>query len=1784
MGVNNGTMIVDGDGTRHSYKGSITIFNWGTRGVLHTTDGSFIDYKYESGVGGAPTWAEARLSNGTYILYGAKSGDLHPTFIQDADGNFVNITYVNNVGPRIQTIQDTLGRAVTFHYDANNLLTAITGPGYNGGPTRTLVRFHYRQISLGMSGAFNGLTPIARDPNPWVIDAIYYPGTGTGYWFGDSDSYSSYGMLAKVVQQRGMGFSAASLNEQGTVTQGTITRRDTYNYPLTPDGTLLDAPTYTSVTQEWTRDGTNFDSAATGYEVHQTSDPRTTTITLPNGTKSKQYSYNYSSLPETNPLKALDGLAFRDETYVTPTTILQSSTSTWEKGVYDTPRPLRLEKTNERGQMIATEFSYGSSYNQVIEARDYDYGGALLRATRTQYENNATYTGGCNSFGCFGRHIFSLPLIVEIFAGDNVTRVSRTEYQYDGQPLTATPNVVMHNQASNPHADAEGFCFWMQDPNDPDCWGSCSPEFMNCDGNCSEIYNCPYDPSTDYRGKVTQVTTYVNASNLTGAMVETRRYDVTGNMVKATTSCCEQTSLGYTVNTQYAYLESKTRGSATDPFAQVTTSAIYDFNTGLTTFAKDANDRQSQNDFDPATLRVIFAKLPTGAHTHYSYNDSVMQVTTTTYSEPHVVNETAIADQNIKLFNGNGQVRQEKARGPDSGQQQTWDAVDTIYNNMGQIEQQSRPYRIGGSSPVFSITTYDSLGRTKTITAPDGSVTETFYNEATRPSAASNGSGETMRVRDAWGRERWGRTEASGKLVEIVEPNPTGNGSVATGGLVTTYAYNTQGNLIQISQGEQTRSFKYDSLGRLTAQKFAETSPTLNDLGVYVGSGTWSDVYTYDERSNLISRTDARGVKTVYSYNNDPLNRLQSISWDTSGFGDTGNPILAAATVSYQYRQKSAANEIKDITQLETVTTTGVSTESYSFDSEGRVSSKTLTLTSRPSFPFVTNYTFDKLDRLTDVLYPKQYGNGTAPRKVVHNDYEIASRVSGLTYDGQSFASNIAYNAASQATSLNVGNGANQILESYSFSSQTGLLDSQTVSRGATTLLNLSYDYANASGKRTGQLRKILNNLNHNKDRSYSYDALGRLVQANGGPAATPLWTQNYSYDRYGNRLTASASGFSASNRNNSHGGEQLLAANKLNIPTPPSYLRASEDARTAGMSLSDSPLPLYPPAPQSGPPTFADDPLQPGVTTIQVLHITQLRTAINSLRQQRGLANYSWQYSVTTNDQISANPVIEMRTALDQALGAPSNGYSAGLAQGQPVLAAHIQELRDRVKNNWNSSVLISRDGHASLSYNNTSNRITTAGFAYDAAGNQVRALIPGGTGSQRYRYDAANRLAQVRTDDNNTVIASYTYADNNQRLAAEESGTRTYYVAEGLPVVAEYVESGASTTPVWPRSNVYLGARLISTLTPNGAGGEAIRFNHPDRLGTRIVSNPSNGTFFEQQTLPFGTALTETPPPGGIPGSTTRPFTSYERSDITKLDYAVNRHYDSQQGRFTQVDPIGMKSVDLSSPQTLNLYAYCTNDPINHLDADGLGFLSFLKKLFLYTVLAFVTLLVVAVVVIAVTAVLPGVGAFLLKPVMLAILGILSQHFVLTVYNGIVDEIRENGFSLGSLFRGFGRGVARFFKSLTKASSLFGLINYGNYCGPGNPNQSAGREPIDELDAACREHDRVYQDPNSDGRTIAEADLRLARAALRAHLRGRLSWIGSLVSFFQAIVFTIKGLFFAGDSKSQEPTTISVTSSGGSRPRFPRLSRETYRIAMPAYPEIISPAPLRADRFDGS
>jgi RHS Repeat len=179
---------------------------------------------------------------------------------------------------------------------------------------------------------------------------------------------------------------------------------------------------------------------------------------------------------------------------------------------------------------------------------------------------------------------------------------------------------------------------------------------------------------------------------------------------------------------------------------------------------------------------------------------------------------------------------------------------------------------------------------------------------------------------------------------------------------------------------------------------------------------------------------------------------------------------------------------------------------------------------------------YDSLDRTKEVRYPAQYGftdntgsiPAANPRKIVEPTYDTASRLTTLKVNGQQQAGDIVYNSSDQTESIKIGTiGTNQVMENYTYDQQSGLLTNQKAIRNGTTLLDLDYNYArnnsvgNANGK-TGHLTKITDNLNTNKNKEYEYDALGRLTKARGG---NNLWSQSYSYDRYGNRETVAVSG-----------------------------------------------------------------------------------------------------------------------------------------------------------------------------------------------------------------------------------------------------------------------------------------------------------------------------------------------------------------------------------------------------------------------------------------------------------------------------------------------------------------------------------------------------------------------------------------------------------------------------------------------------------------------------------
>src|SRR5713226_3117723 len=114
----------------------------------------------------------------------------------------------------------------------------------------------------------------------------------------------------------------------------------------------------------------------------------------------------------------------------------------------------------------------------------------------------------------------------------------------------------------------------------------------------------------------------------------------------------------------------------------------------------------------------------------------------------------------------------------------------------------------------------------------------------------------------------------------------------------------------------------------------------------------------------------------------------------------------------------------------------------------------------------------------------------------------------------------------------------------------------------------------------------------------------------------------------------------------------------------------------------------------------------------------------------------------------------------------------------------------------------------------------------------------------------------------------------------------------------------------------------------------GTTTTYHLRDQLSVRANTDGTSGSSTFGQTIgqqghyPYGEGWYSS-------GTTTKwQFTSYERDTESGMDYATARFYINRFGRFYSPDPI---SGSQANPQTLNLFTYVVDDPIDYADPDG-------------------------------------------------------------------------------------------------------------------------------------------------------------------------------------------------------------------------------------------------------
>lgn len=398
---------------------------------------------------------------------------------------------------------------------------------------------------------------------------------------------------------------------------------------------------------------------------------------------------------------------------------------------------------------------------------------------------------------------------------------------------------------------------------------------------------------------------------------------------------------------------------------------------------------------------------------------------------------------------------------------------------------------------TVSITGFTAQPYSKTVNYSVGSTAATvangimvaFNNDSMAPVSASISSGTpnvvalTAKTLGADTNYTVTATSATTQGTYFSHASFSGSAASLTGGadpvaslntpLSTSYTYDPMGNLLQSVQGQQTRTYTYNSLGQMLTSRIPETN--YNTTAV-----------AYTPSGQIAQKTDPRGVVTTFTY--DSLNRVSRISHSD------GTP-----AVTYTYGSAGVSNfGAARLVQ----TTDGIGTQTYQYNNMGQITQMAKTIGSNT---YTVNYNYNPAGQLASITYPSG--------RAVTDNYDAIGRLTQVGTGGVSVANIGAYNAAGQILSVTYGNG---MYGTFSYNSQMQITNIQYSSSG-TALLNLGYSYG---ANDNGQVQSVTDNLNAARTTSYAYDELGRLKMAQTIDLSSPnTWKLKFIYDRYGNRL-----------------------------------------------------------------------------------------------------------------------------------------------------------------------------------------------------------------------------------------------------------------------------------------------------------------------------------------------------------------------------------------------------------------------------------------------------------------------------------------------------------------------------------------------------------------------------------------------------------------------------------------------------------------------------------------
>ncbi len=1510
--------------------------NGASRGkVFVTKDGSAATFISDSTI---YDWS-GNIESGPHLIYPSgyfilrdgtryRVADGLVSWIRDRNGNKVTFTY-EMVNYRVTSITDSIGRQINISYQSG--YDEISYKGFGGTVWRT-IRINYASLSNALRSGFTPLTYAQLFPNlngassstvfgSLVVSSVTLPNS-SNYQF----AYNPHGELARVVLPTGGAFEY----EWETVPlTNEIYRRVTERRVYPTGGT-----------------GTAFASKMT-YSIPASSvtptDPSTVIIEQYNSsgtrlTSQRHYYHGHAGAAlqgwSASPLGYTwwkEGKEYQSEEYDTnSTTLLRQVTNTWYQDGNGAANNPRIIDTTTRlmdisPNLIAKQtFSY-DQYNNQTDVYEYDYGvgavGSFVRRTHTDYlttnsVNSVAYdTVNPNTTSPDVNatiHLRSLPAqqwVSSNTAGTN--KVSLTVYAYDQFSLDNCQSITGHDTA--------------------------------------------FTTGYGTRGNVTSITRYTNAAAATGPITTTATYDIAGNVINATDGRTKTTTVSYTDSfsdglNHYTYaFPTSTTSPVPDPSGgystntALSTSTVYDFSTGSVTSATDANGKTTSLSYNDLLDRLTTVTRPTGGgSTNYFYTDTVGNLNVRTLTS---LDATRSIDA-YQFFDKLG--RPSRSFLHEGGSPAIFITSDTQYDSLGRVWKTSNPYRTNGSNDAvnpsgnWTTNTYDVLGRVKTITSPDGAQIMTTY------------SGNQMTVQDQAGKSRSSAIDALGRLKQVIE-NP--------GGLAyqTTYSYDVLGNLHTVAQDTQRRYFMYDSLSRMTRMKNPEqaANPNLALSDPLSGNSQWSTAYTYDANSNLATKTDARGVEAAYTYDN--INRNITVNYSDGTHIDR---IYDSATNgrgrprgSFYYVSTGAHSH----------------TAIDSYDAMGRPLYQRQHFFANSSWgtPYITQRTYDYAGHVASQTYPSG--------RTVNYAYDVAGRTNSFTGnlgDGvtRDYATSISYDEWNGLSRERYGTDTplyhkehrNVRGQIYDMRLST-VNDDLNWNRGA--IVNYysfqPYGFGTSGPDNNGNLLvqqhwvptdDAISGANF-MQQNYDYDALNRLAWVgeyqNG---ATGTGSQNYAYDRYGNRTISSASGTGIN-------GQQFAVdpnTNRLGVPSG-QYGVMQYDA--AGNLYNDT-------YSGSGSRTYDVENRIVTATNYSNQQSTYSYDAEGKRVRRKSYGQETWQVYGLEGELLAeyganvspSTPQNEYGYRNGQLLVIAEGGTNAvtdfSATQNNGAWKYGSKTVSGTTFNAFPSNANLFGGGLDSwspgyccpmITRNATGTTYTYPGAPSVVQPSDVLNLHPGPSGEKSVvrwtasaagTYTIAGRFQGIDTAGTTSDVtilhnATSIFSSNVSGYGNQATFSVTRTVAAGDTIDFQ-VGYGSNNTYYSDSTG------LAATITPQS--GANLQWLVADQIGTPRMIADRTGSLAgirRHDYLPFGEEVSagvggRAIGQGYVGDGVRQKFTQKERDAETGLHYFGARYYSSVQGRFISADPSSV-SIASASPQSWNRYFYANNNPLSYIDHNG-------------------------------------------------------------------------------------------------------------------------------------------------------------------------------------------------------------------------------------------------------